>query len=185
MESADERDVARPASGKPSELHRPLDRLSARVGEEHLGRNAGEDLRLESLSELDLRLVVEICARHMEEPPGLLLDRGDHLGVGVAGRDHRDAGGEIQEPVAVYVGDPAALAPVHHKGVGAGEAGRHGPGVPGDQGSRLGAGDRGLEERFLTVGDHARENTGCGQANGAPSSNRERKELRYRRHGDA
>src|SRR4029077_13173377 len=108
----------------------------------------------------DLRLVVEVGARHVHESPGLFLDRGDHLGMGVAGRDDRDASREIEEPVAVDVRDPAALSPVHDKRVGAGEAGRHRPGIAGDQGGRLGSRDRGLEKGLLTFGDHARENTG-------------------------
>ena len=157
VERADERDVAGPASGESRQLHRALDRLRARVGEEHLGRRARQDLRLQAFGELDLGLVVEIGAGHVEEAPGLLLDRRYHLRVGMAGGDDRDPGCEIEEPVAVDVGDPAAFAPLHHKGIGAGEAGRHRPGVPGDQGRGLGPGNRRLEKWFLTSCDHARE----------------------------
>ena len=123
VEGADERDVARPAAGEARELHRALDRLRAGVGEEHLGRRTGQDLRLQALGQLDLRAVVKVGAGHVDEAPGLLLDRGHDFGVGVTGRDDGDACREVQEPVAVDVCHPAALAPFHDKGIGAGEAG--------------------------------------------------------------
>src|ERR1700674_2861143 len=40
---------------------------------------------------------------------------------------------EVEETVAVHVGDPAALASLHDKRISPGEARRHGPRVPGDE----------------------------------------------------
>ena len=59
---------------------------------------------------------------------GLLLDRGHDLGVRVAGRVDRDAGGEVEEEVAVDVLDGQALAADRDDRVGARQAGR-GPGL--------------------------------------------------------
>src|ERR1700693_2188841 len=64
--------------------------------------------------------------------------------MGVAGGNDRDACREIEEGVAVDVCDPTPLAPLHHEGIRAGEAWRHGLGVPGDQLRRLWAWQRGL-----------------------------------------
>ncbi len=78
VKATDEGDVARPPRGIARQLHSALDRFSPRVGEEHLGRRAWQDLGLEALGQLDLRPVVEVGPRHMEEPPRLLFDRGHH-----------------------------------------------------------------------------------------------------------
>jgi len=103
----------------------------------------GRDLR-QALGERHHVLVIEIGAGHVEKAPGLLLDRRDHFRVGMARGDDSDPGGEIKEPVAIDIGDPTTLASLHHKGIGAREAGRHRPGVPGDQ-RRLGPIGRGGE----------------------------------------
>ena len=152
MERADESDVVRPAAGIAGELHGALDRLCAGVGEEHLRRCAGQDSRLEALRQLDLRAVVEIRPRHMQESVRLLLDRGHHPRMGVAGGDDGDASREVEEAVAVDIRDPAARAVIHHEGVRAREAGRHRLGVAGDQ-----IGGLRSRQRRLDVGPHGRQ----------------------------
>ena len=62
------------------------------------------------LGEVDLRPVVEVGAGHVEQLVGLVLDRGDDLRVAVAGGGDGDAGGEVEEQVAVHVLDDAAAA---------------------------------------------------------------------------
>src|SRR5205814_8962490 len=70
MKGANERDVAWPVRRVARELHRAFDRLRARIREEHARRRARKDPALEALGELDLRLVVEIRARHVDEAFG-------------------------------------------------------------------------------------------------------------------
>jgi hypothetical protein len=53
---------------------------------------------------------------------GLLLDRGDDLGVGMAGRVDRDPGGEVEEEVAVDVLDRQAVAADGNDRIGARQA---------------------------------------------------------------
>jgi len=117
MERAQESDVARPPGGEPGELHRALDGLRTRIGEENPGRSARENPVLQPLGELDFRRVVEVGAGHMEEALRLLLYRGHDSRMGVAGGDHGDPGGEVEKPVAVDVGDPAAASALHDKRV--------------------------------------------------------------------
>ena len=51
----------------------------------------------------------------MDQPGGLFLDRFDHLRMAMAGGDHGDPGGEVQEPVAVGILDHGAFAPRRHQ----------------------------------------------------------------------
>src|SRR2546426_11950855 len=101
MESADECDVARPAAGIPGKLHRALDRLSPRIGEEDLRRRSGENLGLEPLCQLDLGLVIEVSARHVKELLRLFLDGGDDTRMGMSCGHDGNAGREVQEAIAV------------------------------------------------------------------------------------
>src|SRR5260370_10896255 len=166
MEAAYESDVARPPGGVARQLHRPLDRLRARVREEHLRRRAREDLGLEAFGQLDLRAVVEISAGHVQEPPGLLLDGSHNTRMRVTGGDDGDARREVEKAVAVHIGHPAALAAIHHERVRAGEAGRHRLGVAGDPLGGPGAGERRLDQRSA-LSSHARGEYQGGQADGA------------------
>ena len=60
----------------------------------------------------------------MDELGRLLLDGRDHLWMRVTSRIDRDAGGEIEEEVAVDVLDRQALATNRDDRVGTGQAGR-------------------------------------------------------------
>ena len=55
----------------------------------------------------------------MNQFAGLLLDGGDHIGMAMAGGSHGDAGGEIEELVAVDVFDDDAASALGHQRVGA------------------------------------------------------------------
>jgi len=59
----------------------------------------------------DHALVVEVGAGHVDQLGGLLLDGLDDLRMTVAGGGDGDAGGEVEELVAVHVFDPGAAAP--------------------------------------------------------------------------
>ena len=61
--------------------------------------------RRQLLGEPHLRLVVEVGARHVQELLRLLGDRRDDVGMRVAGGVDRDAGGAVEEDVAVDVLD--------------------------------------------------------------------------------
>jgi hypothetical protein len=71
------------------------------------------------LREIDLRLVVKVGARHVQELAGLVADRLDNVRVTVAGGGHGDAGGEVEEQVPVHVPDDRAAAAVDDEWVGA------------------------------------------------------------------
>ena len=62
------------------------------------GRYRGEPFR-----ELDQIGIVKIRAGHVNQFGGLLLDGGDDFGMAMAGGNDGDAGGEIEENVAVHV----------------------------------------------------------------------------------
>jgi len=83
----------------------------------------------------------------VDEVVGLSLDRLEHGRVAVAGRVDGDAGGEVEEEVAVDVLDRRALAPDRHDRIGAREARRRPGLVERDRGARLRTGDLGHEVR--------------------------------------
>ena len=76
---------------------------------------------------------------------GLLLDRRDDLRVRVAGGVDRDAGGEVEEQVAVDVLDRQPLAPDRDDRVGPRQARRRPRLVERDVGAGLRAGQLGHE----------------------------------------
>ena len=101
----------------------------------------------QALHELEVARLVEVGRGDVDEPLRLLLDGRDHLRVGVAGRADRDAGGEVEEAVAVDVGDDQPRAGLRNQRVGAGQ-GRAGDGlVAGDDLARLRAGQLGDDVR--------------------------------------
>ena len=95
---------ARPVAYRAS-LMRRFDRFGARIAEERLHAAANRHDRRELLGEPHLHVVVEIRARHVQEPAGLLRDGLDDVGVGVAGGVDRDARRAVEEHVAVHVLD--------------------------------------------------------------------------------
>ena len=63
----------------------------------------------------DLRLVVEVGARLVQELLGLVDDGRHDVGMGMPGRVDRDARGAVEEPVAVDVLDDGTRATRHHE----------------------------------------------------------------------
>ena len=123
MEAAVESNEVLAAGGIAGQLHGSLYRLCAGVGVENaLGRVTGCDL-LQFARQSHHALVIEVGARHVDEVGGLLADGGHHLRVGVAGGDHGDAGGEVEEEIAVHVLHHGAAATADDQRVAAGVGG--------------------------------------------------------------
>ena len=148
MERAEERHDVGPAGCPPGQLDRGLDDLGAGVAEIRPRPTAGDRRDLgEALADLGVDRQVEVARGEVDELGRLLLDRGDDLGVGMAGRVHRDAGGEVEEEVAVDVLDRQAVTADGHDRIGARQARRRPGFVECDVGSGLRAGDLGDDVR--------------------------------------
>ena len=104
-----EHDDVRPPGRLLGELHRGLGDLGAGVGEEERVDCAGREL-----GELGGERLEQVVGEHVDlgvdEPLGLLGDRGDDLRVAVAGGVDGDAGGEVEVLVAIGGRDPAAAS---------------------------------------------------------------------------
>ena len=99
------------------------------------------------LREPDLRLVVEIGARHVNEPARLIGNRLDDGRMRMAGRIHGDTGRAVEEPVAVDVFDDAARRVVDDQRIAARVRRRHHRPIAFDERLRFRAGQRGLDVR--------------------------------------
>ena len=123
-------------------------------------------------------LVVEVGAGHVDEFGGLILDGFDDFGMTVAGGVDGDAGGEVEELVAVDVGDADAAAGFGHHGIAAGVAGGDEAVIVGDDllGERTGEG--GLQSWGRTGCRRLRWR--CGSALGFPGRVLMRVSLRCR-----
>ncbi len=109
----------------PGQLEGRLDRLGAGVGEEDaLGLRAGSECR-EPLGQPDLRRVVEVRARHVDQASRLLADRRHDPRVRVSGVGDGDPGGVVEEPVAVHVLDHRPAGAPDHQRVRPRVRGRH------------------------------------------------------------
>ncbi len=132
-----------------------FDGFGTAVGKEDLlvGR-AGSD-GCELFHQLDHGRVVEIAATDVDEIRGLGLDGGDDLGMAVAGGADGDAGGEVEEAIAIDVFDDAAEGALDDEGVLAGVRGGTEAFIAIDELAGAGAGEgrvdrgSGTEEVFL------------------------------------
>ena len=95
------------------------------------------------LGQVDLRLVVEVGPRHVQQLVGLVLDGGDDFRVAMPGGGHGDAGRHVEEAVAVHVFDDGPAAAGDDERVDAGVRWGDELGVPFEQ--RLSAGARAEE----------------------------------------
>src|SRR5215208_410723 len=91
------------------DLDRVLDRLSPGVDEERALLEVPGDQSVESLSQLDVLLVLGDVEAGVGEPLCLLLDRLDYPRVRVPDVHHPNAAAEVYERVAVHVGEQRAL----------------------------------------------------------------------------
>ncbi len=146
MEGAEEGDDVLAAGVVAGEFEGALDGLGAGVAEVDAVR-AGHGCDVaEALGEAGHAFVVEVGAAHVDELGGLGLGGGDDLGVAVAGGGDGDAGGEVEELVAVDVDDAGAAAALDDEGIAAGVTGAHDALVVGDDGGCFGAGEGGLQD---------------------------------------
>ena len=83
--------------------------------------------RRQPLGQPDLRRVVKVGARHVDQAARLPADRRHDLGMRVPDVGHRDPGGEVEEAVAVHVLDHRARGPAHHQRIRARVRRRHHP----------------------------------------------------------
>ena len=123
VEGAEEGDDVLAAGVVAGELHRALDGLSAGVAVVEAVRAGHGGDGGEALGEGDDAFVVEVGAGHVDELGGLILNGVHDFGMAVAGGVHGNAGGEVEELVAVDVGDADAAAALRDHGIAAGVAG--------------------------------------------------------------
>ena len=140
MEGAEEGDHVLPAGVVAGQLQRALDGFGAGVAvveamRPRHGCDGGEPLR-----QRDHALVVEVGAGHVDQLAGLLLDGLDDLRMAMAGGGDGDAGGKVEELVAVHVFDPGAAAALGDQRIAARVGGRHPAIVCFDDGACLGSG---------------------------------------------
>ena len=140
VERAQEGDDVRSMRRVAGQLDRRLDDLGAGVAE--IGPGAALDRRElgQPAADLGVDRQVEVARAEVDQLGGLLLDRRDDLRMRVAGRVDRDAGGEVEEQVAVDVLDGQAVATDRHDRVGARQARRRPGLIERDVGAGLRAG---------------------------------------------
>ena len=157
MEAVLETDHRLPAGEVPGHLDRVLHRLGAAIKEERPFLVVPRRDPIESFRQLDVGLVGGYREADVGKPVELLPHRLDHSGMAVAGVDHTDSAPEVDQAVAIGIGEHRSVRVDH------GDRGhrRHAPGhrlgPPGQQGTALGAGNLGLEtddarHRFLEKG---------------------------------
>ena len=108
VERALEADHRRTTGVGARELHCVLDRLRASVEERRLPRPAERREREQPLGDVDVDLVRDDGEVGVEEPRRLLLHRLDDVRVRVPDVEAADAAGEVDERVAVDVGQRRA-----------------------------------------------------------------------------
>ena len=123
MEGAQEGDHVLAAGVVPCQLEGGFHDLGTGVAEEDadLARHRRDAHQLGCGMGVDGQ--VEVGGAEVEQVGRLLCDDLDDPLVAVAGRVDRDAGGEVEEQVAVDVLDLEPVAADGHDGVGAGQAG--------------------------------------------------------------
>ena len=68
-------------------------------------------------------LVIKIGAGDVDQLGGLFLYGGDYFGMAMSSRNHRNAGGEVEKLVSVYIFYAHPAAALGHHGIGTGIAG--------------------------------------------------------------
>ena len=109
VETAVEHDDVRPAGRLAGQPQRRLDRLAARVGEEHPVQPGGQHLA-EPLDQREQRAMHHRRVLGVDQRADLALRRLDHPRVAVPGAGHPDARGEVQVSAVVFVVQQHALS---------------------------------------------------------------------------
>jgi hypothetical protein len=145
----EEGDIELAPAVPPGQLESGFHRLGTRIAEVDLlilfaGGQGGQLYR-----EIDLRGVVEIRPRHVQEQIGLILDRLDNPGVAVPGCADRNSSSEVEEYILIYIPDPQSVRAFDHEWIRPGVGGRNiFPVQPNTFGS-LGPGQRFPDDRNL------------------------------------
>ena len=172
VERALERDHSGALRIGAGELDRVLDRLGAGVEERGLDRPGDRDERRQPLRHGDVRLVRDDREVGVAEALELLVRGGDDVGVAVADVQAADAAGEVDEDVAVDVGQAHAPGRIGDDREGDRQRARDGAGNPFADLARARARNRGLEI------DCAGHGHGSSLANASACENRRRGSLR-------
>ena len=141
MKAVLETDHSLTAGEGAGHLDRVLNRLGAAVQQESaLRMAAGSDL-VEPFGQGDVGLVCGDRKAYVSKTVQLGPDGRNNRRVPVPGIDHADPAAEIDQPVAVSIGDDRSVR-LHYSNRGDGRyAPRHRLGAPCEQGAALGAGD--------------------------------------------
>ncbi len=136
--------LGRPVANRAS-LIAASDGFGPGIAEERLHAALDRDDRRNLLRQPHLQLVIEVGARHVKEPPGLVGNRLDDVRMRMAGRIDGNPGGAVEEHVAVHVLDGRAGGVIDHQRIPAGvRRGDHFR-VPRDERRGLRPRERGLD----------------------------------------
>ena len=114
MVGVGEGDHALPAGEGPGEFDSVLDRLGTGVGEERLGWPRAGHPGVEPFGHADIALVGDHVDACMDEPIERPADGRDDGGLAMAQIGDTDPGGEVEQLVAINVGDHRALGLGRH-----------------------------------------------------------------------
>jgi hypothetical protein len=153
MEAVLETDHRLPSGECPGHFHRVLDRLGAAVDEESPLLAGARGNPVEPLGELDVRLVGGDREADVGKAVELIPDRRDHAGMAVAGVHHADPAGEIDQSVAVRVGQYGPFGVHHRYRCHGGHSPGHCPSTAGEE--RTAGGSRNLGPELNDAGHGA------------------------------
>ena len=100
-----------------------------------------------ALAEVDLRCVVEVRPRHMQDLLRLVGYGSDDVGMAVPCRNHSNASREVEEPIAIHILNDSSAAALDHERVNPCVRWRNVAGVPFEQILRLRTGRWGFDVR--------------------------------------
>ncbi len=119
VEAAEEGDDLLAASVVPGKFEGTFDCFSAGVSVEKLVRTGHWRDSGEAFGEVSEVLVVEVCARDVDELGSLFLDRCNYFRMAVAGGNNGDAGRKIEELVPIDIFKASSAAATSDERIGA------------------------------------------------------------------
>jgi hypothetical protein len=111
-------DHLRTARVVAGQFERRFHRFGAAVREKNPFASRARSELSQFFGQIALRSVVEIGARHVQQPLGLLLDRGDDPGMAMACRTNGDAGGKVEKAIAVDIFNHGPISTGNRQRVG-------------------------------------------------------------------